>query len=90
MKIDFTKFRLYADIKREKEVPVGNAAEQIADVILQQGRGIAAYDLAQRIYHTEEEIELQEKDAAVVMGLLDTLPTMWAAALRDCIDDTTP
>ena len=90
MKIDFTKFRLYADIKREKEVPVGNAAEQIADIILQQGQGIAAYDLAQRIYHTEEDIVLPEKDAAVINGLLNTLPAMWAAALRDCIEDIQP
>lgn len=85
MKIDFSKFRLYADIKREKELKVENAAEQIADAILQRGQGIAAYDLAQRVYHAAAETQFDEKDEAAITSLLERLPAIWAAALRDAI-----
>lgn len=87
MKINWKQFRLYADIAKKQEVPVENVQEQVANAILQQGQGIAAYALAQKVYADKGETEYDDKEAAVINRLTDTLPTIWAAALKGIIHD---
>lgn len=85
MKIDWKKFHLYADIAKRQEVPVENPQEQVANAILQQGQGIAAYVLAEKVYKDDGETVYDEKEGRVIESLTTTLPAMWAVALRDVI-----
>lgn len=86
MKIDWNNFRLYADIAKKQEVPVENPQEQVANAVIQQGQGIAAYNLALKLYNDKGETEYEDKEAKVINSLIETLPTMWAVALKDCIN----
>lgn len=85
MKIDWNKFHLYGDIAKRQEIPVENPQEQVANAILQQGQGIAAYCLAEKVYKDNGETEYSDKEGAVINSLMETLPAMWAVALRDVI-----
>lgn len=85
MKIDWNKFHLYGDIAKRQEIPVENLQEQVANTILQQGKGIAAYVLAEKVFKDNGETEYSDKEGAVINSLMETLPAMWAVALRDVI-----
>lgn len=85
MKIDWKRFHVYADIAKRQEIPVENPQEQVANAILQQGQGIAAYVLAEKVYKDDGETVYDEKEGRVIESLTTTLPAMWAVALRDVI-----
>ena len=87
MKIDWNNFHLYGDIAKRQEIPVENLQEQVANTILQQGKGIAAYVLAEKVFKDNGETEYSDKEGAVINSLTETLPAMWAVALRDVIND---
>ena len=86
MKINWKQVRLYADIAKKQEVPVENVQEQVANAILQQGRGIVAYHLADKVYKDNGDAEYTEKEAAEIERLTETMPAMWAVALKDIIE----
>lgn len=86
MKIDWKKFHVYADIAKRQEVPVENPQEQVANAILQQGQGIAAYVLAEKVYKDDGETVYDEKEGRVIESLTTTLPAVWAVALKDIIE----
>lgn len=85
MKINWNNFHLYGDIAHKQEIPVECPQEQLANAILQQGQGIAAYDLASKIYRDKGETEYDEKEADAISKLLNTLPSLWAVALKEAI-----
>lgn len=85
MKLNWNNFHLYGDFMKKNELRVENPQEQMANAILDSGRGIAAYDLAQKVYNDNGETEYNERESAVIEGLLQTLPTIWAVALRAII-----
>lgn len=64
-----------------------NLQEQVANTILQQGKGIAAYVLAEKVFKDNGETEYSDKEGAVINSLTETLPAMWAVALRDIITE---
>ena len=86
MKIDWNNFHLYGDIAKRQEIPVENPQEQVANAILQQGQGIAAYVLAEKVFKDKGETVYDEKEGRVIESLTTTLPAMWAVALRDVIN----
>ncbi|MBP3219253.1 MAG: hypothetical protein J6M37_02125 [Prevotella sp.] len=86
MKIDWKKFHVYADIAKRQEVPVENPQEQVANAILQQGQGIAAYVLAEKVFKDDGETVYDEKEGRVIESLTTTLPAVWAVALKDIIE----
>ena len=85
MKLNWNNFHLYGDFMRKNELRVENPQEQMANAILDSGRGIAAYDLAQKVYNDKGDTEYNDRESAVIEGLLQTLPTKWAIALKDII-----
>lgn len=87
MKIKWNEFHLYGDIGRRQEIPVENPQEEVANFILGNGRGIAAYALAQKIYNDKGDVEYNAKEAAVIKGLLENMPTAFAVALKEVIED---
>ena len=77
---------MYADIAKRQEVPVENPQEQVANAILQQGQGIAAYVLAEKVFKDDGETVYDEKEGRVIESLTTTLPAVWAVALKDIIE----
>lgn len=87
MKIKWNEFHLYGDIGRRQEIPVENPQEEVANFILGNGHGIAAYDLAQKIYNDKGDVEYNAKEAAVIKGLQENMRTAFAVALKEVIED---
>jgi hypothetical protein len=85
MKINWNKFHVYADIAKRQEIPVENPQEQVANVILQQEKGIAAYHLADKVYKDNGETVYEGREAEVINRLTGTLPAFWAVALKESI-----
>lgn len=85
MKLNWKNFHLYGDIAKQQEIPVENPQEQVANAILQQGQGIAAYVLAEKVYKDDGKAEYSDKEGAVIGRLTETLPAMWAMALKEVI-----
>lgn len=85
MKLNWNNFHLYGDFLKKNELRVENPQEQMANAILDSGRGIAAYALAQKVYEDNGNTEYNDRESAVIEGLLQTLPTKWAIALQDII-----
>lgn len=86
MKIDWTRFHLYGDIGRKQEIPMEvSPQEQVANAILGQGKGIAAYSLADKVYKDKGETVYEGREAEVINRLIETLPTIWAVALKESI-----
>lgn len=85
MKLNWNNFHLYGDFMRKNELRVENPQEEIANAILDMGRGIAAYHLADKVYNDKGDTEYNDKEGRVIEGLLQTLPTKWAIALQDII-----
>lgn len=85
MKIDWNNFHLYGDFMKKNELRVENPQEQMANAILDNGRGIAAYHLADKVYNDKGDTEYNDKEGKVIEGLTQTLPTKWAIALNDII-----
>lgn len=85
MKINWNNFHLYGDIAKKQEIPVDCPQEQLANAILQGGQGIVSYNLALKIYNDKGDTEYDEKEADAISKLLNTLPSLWAVALKDAI-----
>ena len=73
-KIDFKHFKAFTDISQERTTEV-DVHKDIADAIYKNVNGIAAHDLALRIYRSEGPVELSEEDQKI---------------LRDFLKNTTP
>lgn len=85
MKLDWNKFHVFADVAKRNELSVENPQEEIANAILRQGQGIAGYVLAEKVYGDKGEADYDEKEAKVINSLTETLPSMWAVALKETI-----
>lgn len=85
MKLNWNNFHIYGDVAKKNELKVENPQEEIANAILQNLHGIAAYDLAQKVYNDKGETEYNGKEASVIKQFADTLVTMWAVALNKII-----
>ena len=64
-KINFKEFGVFTDISKTKKDTV-DARLAVSDNLYKHANGIAAHDLAMRIYHSEGEIELNEQDKALL------------------------
>lgn len=69
-KIDFKKFRIFTDISQERTAEV-DVRKTVADVLYMQFSGIAAHDLAFRIYRSEGEIDLNDDEKSLLTQLGD-------------------
>jgi len=70
IKIDFTKFVVFTDLAHTKSNTY-DIREQIADELYQKGSGIPYHALALKIYNSEGELELSEKEFDLIMKLAE-------------------
>ena len=70
IKIDFTKFVVFTDLAHTKS-SIYDVREQIANELYQKGSGISYHALALKIYNSEGELELSEKEFDLIMKLAE-------------------
>lgn len=68
--IDFKNFRQYNDISHETTSTV-DIRRAFADLLYKNVNGVAAHDLAFRIYRAEEPITLNEEEEKIVLQLAE-------------------
>lgn len=81
-KIDFRNFRSFTDITREKTVVV-DVRKPLADALYRNANGIAAHDLALRIYRNDGFVELEEEDELLLRDFSKTLTPMFMDSLEE-------
>lgn len=81
--IDFKSFGLFTDITHEKRI-TGDVRREFADLVYLRTGGIAAHDLAFRIYRSNGPVELTDEEAAIVQ---DTARRFCNGAFIDGIDE---
>lgn len=68
--IDFTKFKMFVDISQEETV-ISNQRVEFADVIYKNVPGIAAHELAMRIYKSDGPMELSDEDLSILLPFVE-------------------
>lgn len=66
--IDFKNFRMFKDIEQKDTVTL-DARKDFADLIYRNINGIAAHDLALRIYRSEGDMELKEEEYNICLEI---------------------
>ena len=64
-KIDFKHFKMFTDISHENLIEQ-DLHRDFADLLYKNVNGIAAHDLALRIYRSEKPVELSDEEIALL------------------------
>lgn len=80
--IDFKNFRQYDDISHETTTTV-DIRHGFADLLYKNVNGIAAHNLAFRIYRTEEPVTLNEEEEKIVLQLAENGLPIFMDSLKD-------
>lgn len=68
MKIDFTKISVPMNVAKT-QVQVVNLKEAFADVVYQNGPGIAGANLALKIYNSDADTDYDEKEVQLIKNI---------------------
>jgi GGDEF domain-containing protein len=80
--IDFKNFKQYNDISHETTTVV-DIRQGFADLLYKNVNGVAAHDLAFRIYRTEEPIVLNEEEEKIILQLAENGLPIFMDSLKD-------
>lgn len=69
-KINFQKFKMFQDISHEQTLET-DARKEIADLLYKNVNGVAALDLAMRIFKSEGEMELSDDDMGILRPFIE-------------------
>lgn len=81
-KINFKQFKTFTDITREKTSLV-DVRKPLADALYKTANGIAAHDLALRIYRSDNEMELEDSDVQLLRDFAKTLTPIFMDSLEE-------
>lgn len=85
-KINFKQFKTFTDITCEKTSLV-DVRKPLADALYKNANGIAAHDLALRIYRSDGEIELEESDAQLLRNFAKNLTPIFMDSFEENLMD---
>lgn len=85
MKINFRKFPMYANIRKDMVVEQ-DIAEQYADSIYRNVPGLAAHVLAEKIFGSTGETVLNDSEIDTILNSIDLFPGIFADSMKDYID----
>ena len=69
-KIDFQHFKMFQDIAHEQVLET-DARKDLADILYKNVNGVAALDLAMRIFKSNGEMELSEDDLKILQPFVE-------------------
>ena len=73
-KIDFSKLTVYTDITKKNAI-VKDIKEEVANDLYMHGQGIAFHALALKIYNSNGEVELDDKEYDLLMNYVNQMCT---------------
>lgn len=82
--IDFKNFKQYNDISHETTATV-DLRRGFADLLYKNVNGVAAHDLAFRIYRSEEPVTLNEEEEKIVLQLAENGLPIFMDSLKDSL-----
>lgn len=74
VKINFKEVRVFLDVAH-KVAEVRDMREQVANDLYQKGQGIAFHALALKIYNTQGEVELDDKEYGLLVAYAEQMCT---------------
>ncbi len=80
--VNFKQFKTFTDITREKTSLV-DVRKPLADALYKTANGIAAHDLALRIYRSDGEMELEDSDVQLLRDFAKTLTPIFMDSLEE-------
>lgn len=80
--IDFKNFKQYTDISHETTTTV-DIRRGFADLLYKNVNGVAAHDLAFRIYRSEEPVTLNEEEEKIILQLAENGLPIFMDSLKD-------
>lgn len=84
MRVNFKSFRLYLNVSR-KEYKDVDVREAIADTVYQNSSGIAGLELAHKIYNSEGEIDLSEREIQMLKSLYPVCKPIFIESLNEIL-----
>lgn len=84
MKVNFSTFRLYLSISK-KEYKDMDIREVLADMLYQNSSGIAGLELARKIYNSDGEIDLNEKEVLLIKSLYPSCKPVFIDSINEVL-----
>ena len=85
MRINFAQFPIYDGIKKEKLI-ASNITEAFGDWIYKNVAGLKAHLLAEKIFKSTAEVEIDEEEVDIIRRSTSMLPGLLADSLNDYLD----
>lgn len=85
MKINFTQFPIYDGIKKERLV-AHNISESLANGIYINIPGLKAHLLAEKIYKSVEEMDLDNEEIKIIIESAEMFPGVLADSIKDYLN----
>ena len=85
MKIDFTKFPVWGSIDKSFVVEQ-DVSKQLADAIYMRVPGMAAHNLAHKIYESNGEADYDDSEVAILRNSMDMYTPIFIDSLNDFLD----
>lgn len=84
MKVNFRKFPVWSGISKKGKVII-DVAEELANVIYMNIPGVAATSLAMKIYQSDADVELDEREAGIITSAMEMFTGVFADSLDDVL-----
>lgn len=68
--LNFKQFRLYTDIEHTQQMEI-DLRKDLSNALYTNARGIAAHDLAFRIYRSDGAIEVSDEEVAILKDFIN-------------------
>lgn len=85
MKINFTQFPIYDGIKKERLI-AHNISESLANGIYINIPGLKAHLLAEKIYKSVEEMDLDNEEIKIIIESAEMFPGVLADSIKDYLN----
>ncbi|MBO5507733.1 MAG: hypothetical protein J6A00_08250 [Bacteroides sp.] len=85
MKINFVQFPIYDGIRKERLV-ASNITDAFGDWIYKNVAGLKAHLLAEKIFKSTAEVEIDEEEVDIIRRSTSMLPGLLADSLNDYLN----
>ncbi len=88
MEVNFKSFRVFFNLSKTEFKDL-DIREDFSDQIIKYATGIVGYDLAMRIYKSEESVEITERDIEVIKSIYPHMKTLFVFSMEELLKGMT-
>lgn len=85
MIVNFKRFPIFTSLKKDMVAEI-DAQELVANTLYMQGQGLGMHALAMKIYNTDGEVELSDKDIETFQSAVPIFSPVFIDSLNDYIN----